>query len=325
MTPLERIEGLQNFGYDLEEARFLCTAALHSGFFLRRQFLSFINGMKGWKDVALLNKLKANGHCRVTFFQHSRMVYHLSAKPLYEALGEKDNRNRREHQPSTIKNKIMGLDYVLEHPDHHYLATEREKLDYFVHTRTIAPEDLPTRLYSSPHGHDPKAKHFVESYPIFLPAPGEGAAAPVHFCYVDEGLQTTDRFATYLNQYRRLFAALGDFHVIYTAESPRLFASAERIFEKFVMFVFGSPYPGDPEQQRILAYFQRRRQYENQDYSDFDTAALIRFREEKKRFAGEPYEALYTQWKAGDLASLCRAPSSGPAPQDTSLTQFSTY
>ena len=100
MTPLERIEGLQNFGYDLEEARFLCTAALHSGFFLRRHFLSFINGMKGWKDVVLLNKLKANGHCRVTFFRHSRMVYHLSAKPLYEALGEKDNRNRREHQPS---------------------------------------------------------------------------------------------------------------------------------------------------------------------------------------------------------------------------------
>ena len=89
MTPLERIEALRNFGYDLEEARFLCTAALHSGFFLRRQFLSFINGMKGWKDVVLLNKLKANGHCRVTFFRHSRMVYHLSAKPLYEALGRK--------------------------------------------------------------------------------------------------------------------------------------------------------------------------------------------------------------------------------------------
>ena len=325
MTPLERIEGLQNFGYDLEEARFLCTAALHSGFFLRRQFLSFINGMKGWKDVVLLNKLKANGHCRVTFFRHSRMVYHLSAKPLYEALGEKDNRNRREHQPSTIKNKIMNLDYVLEHPDYHYLATEREKLDYFVRTRNIAPEDLPTRLYSSPHGHDPKAKHFVESYPIFLPAPVEGMAAQVHFCYIDEGLQTTDRFATYMNQYGRLYAALSDFHVIYVAELPRLFASAERIFQRFVASVFGSPDPVDPEQQRLLAYFQRRRLYENQDFSDFDTAGLIRFREEKKRFAGEPYEALYTQWKAGDLESLGSALRSGPASSGTPIRQFSTY
>src|SRR5213592_572731 len=207
MTPLERIEGLQNFGYDLEEARFLCTAALHSGFFLRRQFLAFIDGTKGWKDVVLLNKLKANGHCRVTFFRHSRMVYHLSAKPLYDALGEKDNRNRREHQPSTIKNKIMGLDYVLEHPKYLYLATEREKLDYFLHTRNIVPANLPARLYSSPHGHDPKAKHFVESYPIFLPTDKDEARVP-HFCYVDEGLQTTDRFATYLSQYRRLFRGL---------------------------------------------------------------------------------------------------------------------
>ena len=40
-------------------------------------------------QISTINKLKANGHCRVTFFQHSRMVYHLSAKPLYEALGEK--------------------------------------------------------------------------------------------------------------------------------------------------------------------------------------------------------------------------------------------
>ena len=52
----------------------------------------------------------------------------------------------------------------------------------------------------------------------------EGAAPQPHFCYVNEGLQTTDRFVTYLNQYGRLFAALGDFHVIYAAEHPSLFA-----------------------------------------------------------------------------------------------------
>ena len=131
ITP-ERIATLQTFGYDRDEARFLCIAALQSGYFLRRQFLSFIGGTKGWKDVALIKKLRANRHCQITVYRHNRMVYHLSAKPLYIALGEPDNRNRREHQPSTIKNKLMGLDFVLEHPAHHYLATEREKLDYFI-------------------------------------------------------------------------------------------------------------------------------------------------------------------------------------------------
>src|SRR2546425_4362 len=160
-TP-ERMAALQTFGYDPGEARFLCIAALQSGYFVRRQYLAFLGGTKGSRDVVLLNKLKVNQHCRVLVFRHSRMVYHLSAKPLYDALGEKDNRNRREHQPTTIKNKLMGLDFVLDHPQHEYLATEREKLDYFVGSLKIAPEVLPTRWYESARGHGTTAKHFVD-------------------------------------------------------------------------------------------------------------------------------------------------------------------
>ena len=126
MNAQDRIPALQTLGYDHAEAGFLSIAALHSGYFLRRQFLSFTGGTKGWKDVLLLNKLKANGHCRVTAYRHNRMVYHLSAKPLYEALGEKDNRNRRERQPSTIKNKLMCLDFVLDHPAYQYLQPKRK-------------------------------------------------------------------------------------------------------------------------------------------------------------------------------------------------------
>src|SRR5260370_29017459 len=101
MTTPERIAALQTFGYDPDEGRFLCIAALHSGYFLRRQFLAFIQGTKGWKDVVLVNKLKANPHCQISVYRHNRMGYHLAAKPLYDALGQKDNRNRRERQPST--------------------------------------------------------------------------------------------------------------------------------------------------------------------------------------------------------------------------------
>lgn len=328
MTNEERISAVERFGYDAVEAQFLVMAALHGGYFLRRQFLAFVGGTKGWKDVLLLKKLAGNEHCRAAVYRHDRMVYHLSAKPLYDALGEPDNRNRREHQPSTVKNKTMALDFVLEHPAGGYLATEREKLDYFVHTRNIAAEDLPTRWYSSPRGHESKAKHFVESYPIFLSAPvvpGAPAAPWPHLCYVDEGLQTTDRFATYLSQYGRLFAALGDFHVIYVAEGPRLFASAERIFQRFVSSFFRTADPVGSDRESLLAYFKRRRLYENQDFSDFDTASLIRLREEKKRFAGESYEALYSRWKAGELASLGNASNSRPDFPSVSPRQFSTY
>src|ERR1700726_4886119 len=170
ITP-ERIAALQNFGYNSSEARFLCIAALQAGYFLRRQVLSFIGGTKGWKDVAFINKLKANRHCRITVYRHNLMLYHLSAKALYIALGDQDNRNRREHQPSTIKNKLMTLDYVLEHPTHNYLATEREKLDYFTQVLKIALEDLPTRWFESPRKREATAKYFVEKYPLFIAVP----------------------------------------------------------------------------------------------------------------------------------------------------------
>src|SRR5215470_1073839 len=106
MTTPERIVALQRFGYEPDEGRFLAIAALQGGYFLRRQFLSFIRGTKGWKDVTLINKLIANQHCRINVYRHERMVYHLCSKPLYDALGEPNNRNRRQHQPATIKTKI---------------------------------------------------------------------------------------------------------------------------------------------------------------------------------------------------------------------------
>jgi hypothetical protein len=326
MTNEERITALRRFGYDAQEAQFLSIAALHSGYFLRRQFLSFVGGTKGWKDVALLKKLKANHHCQITMFRQNRMVVHLSAKPLYDALGERDNRNRRERQPSTIKNKLMGLDFVLDHPQHQYLATEREKLHYFLETLKIAPEYLPTRWYQSPRGRGGTAKHFVDKYPMFLSVPPGGAASVVHFCYVDEGLQSTDGFATYLSQYSRLLNALPDFRVIYIGQHYGLVGSARRVFEAFLAQESGGAgAPIDPATRQLLHHFAARQQYEARDFSQFDTAVLIRYREDKKRFAGEHFETLYEQWRAGGREAVLEVLHSGQRANDLPVERFSTY
>src|SRR5205085_9168905 len=113
----------------------------------------------------------------------------------------------------------------------------------------------------------------------------------------------TDRFATFLRQYRRLLRALTDFRVIYVAEDSRLLGSAERVFQKLIESISSLREVPDSEQERILAYFKRRRAYEERDFSDFDTAALIRFREEKNHFTGAPYDALYARWKVRNLAA----------------------
>jgi hypothetical protein len=325
MTTQERIGALRRFGYERDEARFLGIAALHSGYFLRRQFLAFIGGTKGWKDVTLITKLKANRHCRVNVYRHNRMIYHLSAKPLYDALGEKDNRNRRERQPSTIKNKLMGLDFVLEHPNRQYLATEREKLDYFVGTLKIAEAELPTRWYESPRGRGAAGKHFVDKYPMFLSVPRDGTAPVVHFCYVDEGALTPDGFGTYLDQYDRLLAALPDFRVIYIAEPSGLFDGAGRVFEKF-SGAGARPGKGiNPATRQLLDYFEARREYEARDFSRFDTARLIRFREQKRQFAGQPYESLFGHWQAGGKAAVLGVLEPNSDPNQAPSERFSTY
>src|SRR5262249_9411128 len=141
--------------------------------------------------------------------------------------------NRREHQPSTIKNKIMALDVVLAGTSGVFLATEREKTDYYINICSVARQDLPTRLYASPHGGKPNAKLFADGYPILIPS--ERGHARAHFYYIDEGLQTTDRFATFLRHCERLLRALPAFCLVYVAETARLFASAERVFQKFMV------------------------------------------------------------------------------------------
>jgi hypothetical protein len=325
LTHAERIAALKKFDYDPQEAQFLCIAALHSGYFLRRQFLAFRRRSRGWRDSALIEKLKGNRHCRTTMYRENRIVYHLAAKPLYDALGERDNRNRRERQPSTIKNKIMGLDFVLDHPQHDYLATEREKLDYFAGKLKIPPEDLPTRWYQSPRGRGATAKYFVDKFPMFLSVPPGGTMPVVHFCYVDEGLQSTDGFATYLSQYSRLFAALPDFRVVYIAQHQELSGSARRVFDALSAQLTGSTgAPMDPEVRQLLEHFETCRQYEARDFSRFDTARLIRYREDKARFSGPRFEGLYERWRAGGAGAVLEILRSGPALKELPVDTFST-
>ena len=319
MTGEGRIAALEAFGYDIQEARFLCLAALHGGYFVRRQYLAFVGGTKGWKDVALLQKLEANGHVRSTAYRHNHRVHHLCSKPFYAALGEADNRNRRERRPLTIKTKLMALDFVLAHPAYTYLAAEREKLDYFVGRLGIARAKLPTRWYHATSGGEAAAKHFVDKFPIFL---AEGVRSPVvGFAYIDEGQQSTQGFATHLRQYGPLLAEISAWQVMYVAARQRLFEKARAAFEAFATTLHQAP--SDPETRELHEYFRARQKYEARDFAGFDTARLVRYRQEKTQFAGGHYEALYRQWlEQGDEALAASASGTPPAaPQ----LEFSTY
>src|SRR6266508_4088214 len=113
MTDETRIAALRAFGYTEREAEFLCLAALHGGYFLRRQYRAFLGRAAAVTVGTLIEKTLALQHAKAATFGQSMQVYHLCTRPFYSALGQAHNRNRRDRQISTMKNKIMTLDFVL--------------------------------------------------------------------------------------------------------------------------------------------------------------------------------------------------------------------
>jgi hypothetical protein len=81
MTREDRIRALEGFGYTRSEAAFLCLAALHSGYFLRRQFRRFAGASRGYRDDLLIEKILSSKHGQVDTSRKQAIVCHLCSRP----------------------------------------------------------------------------------------------------------------------------------------------------------------------------------------------------------------------------------------------------
>jgi hypothetical protein len=321
----ERIQGLKRLGYSEREATFLCLVALHSGYFLRRQYCQFLGKPVGGTAAALIEKLLAHAHAKGTTFAGNSNIYHLCSRPLYAALGQEDNRNRRLRQPIAIKSKLMGFDFVLQHRQHEYLATEQEKVDFFVTHMGIERAFLPVNRYASQG--QLTERFFVEKFPIFLSPSTEPALPPVaSFCFIDEGDATLSAFSTFLEKYGMLLTRLQEFQMTYVAANDAHFQRAESAFERFSqqLLANGTGLPSDPLATRLLEHFEARRQHEAREWTAFDRARLIGYRNDLQEFSGERFEAFYRLWKASGGAALKALLNSQPHDAGPRRWTFST-
>jgi hypothetical protein len=327
MTDSERIAALEKLGYTSREAAFLCVAALHGGYFLRRQYCGFIGKETGGTVNALVEKLLMQKHAVAISALNNTKIYHLGSRPFYTLLGETDNRNRRDHSTPAMKKRLMGLDFVLAHRNYRYLATEREKLDYFSGTLGIVVSVLPYKRYISLKTPSTTTRYFVDKFPIFLTetTPSEPRLRPC-FCFVDEGSVTLSGFETYLQQYADLWRALKEFRVIYVADSKRLYRPAERRFGAFCQQIKNSK--SDPDANhamRILEHFEARNQYENGDFASFSREKLVRLRNETVEFSKPKHQELFSRWKiAGARAVVDTIAPASQLPVALKAS-FSTY
>jgi hypothetical protein len=219
---IDPVAAVESLGYTEREASFLYLAGIHSGYFLRRQFDSFIARKTGGAAQKFIDKARRLRHVNIIDYGRGNYVYHLMAKSLYRRFGSAESQNRRIKGDSEIRLHLMALDYVLEHSDDHFLETLEQKLGFFLDVRGVPPSLIRTRQRTQ--------RPFVLSLPISIVDRTQPATSVVRFPFMDEALLSTRKFTRFLRELGPLMLALGNFEVVYTALSSANFLAAEAAF-----------------------------------------------------------------------------------------------
>jgi len=207
------ISVLQAVGYTEREAAFLYLTAVHSGYFLRRQYVRFIQRGRGALAEQLLRRASALGHIQSIACGQARFVYHVHASAIYEAAGLAALRHRRLKGDASIKSRLMVLDFVLDHLDDPMLDTRESKVLHFTSALGLKEAMLP-----SVHG-----AAFADDFPILL-------GSPLRFTFFDEGALSSSAFEKFLGRYRAVLDALTGFALLYIVDSPENIERARTVF-----------------------------------------------------------------------------------------------
>lgn len=318
MTGYDPIPWIQSVGYTEREASFLYLVAVHSGYFLRRQFDRFIDRHSGAIAQHFLKKARWMGHVTALDFGQHRHVHHLFYKNFYTVLEAPDSQNRRRKSDREIKLRLMALDYVLSHLDENFLDSPETKAQFFTEELRIPQKDLPQCGHYS---RQPFADRVLIIY-------AEGQKTP-RFIFLDEGMRSMARFEKFASDYQRLFQALAKFELVYLADTDTNFSAAIRLFGK------SFPRSRTPDThalypkgtEHLLAWFRVRARY------DAETGGLtmedfLLLRDGNLLYTAPVYSELYAGWGAKPCsAEELRARISGnssPISFRTELLKF-TY
>jgi hypothetical protein len=104
----DAINNLTGCGYSEREAAFLYIVAVHSGYFLRRQFNQFVARERGAIATHFLRRAAELGHVTEMPCAEKRIIYHLSGKQVYGMMGPRDSQSRRIKSPREILRRLMA-------------------------------------------------------------------------------------------------------------------------------------------------------------------------------------------------------------------------
>jgi hypothetical protein len=217
MPGYDPIPMLENAGYTEQEAAFLYLVAVHSGYFLRRQFSRFVRRDRGGLADKFIQKALRLDHLQVIECGQARHVYHMASRPMYQTILRADSQHRRFKGFGYMQSRLLILDFVLDNLSDTILEDEAAKVDFFA-ARCVRSELLP-------RGWAGRAVLFPDGYPIFV-SPDGGP----RFTFFEDGSVTLTRFERYLDQYRPLFSALHAFELVYLSDVEKSFPFARASF-----------------------------------------------------------------------------------------------
>jgi len=214
----DAIDTMRSMGYTDRQATFMYTVAVHSGYFLRRQFSFSIHRHRGCIAADFLAKAKRVGHVREIQCTPGRLLYHICAKQIYRIVGMANSANRRAKSAREVRRRLIMLDYVLARlGKEQFLETERSQRIY------LAQFGVKDDAINS-------ARKFGDMLPVLV-RPGDKPHT-ILFPFVDEGQRSIAKFERFLSSHDKLLCSLPAFEVVYVATSPQLFKDAQRLFRK---------------------------------------------------------------------------------------------
>jgi hypothetical protein len=281
---LDRQHALEMLGYTARQAQFLVLVALHGGYFLRRHYVAFTATAHGQAAVRFLARCVARQHVSVMPYGRQGHVFHVYARPLYAAIGEEDNRNRRPAEWDAVIRKLMTVDFVLAHPTARFWATEEEKVA-LLRERRIPSDVWPHRRYQPRHaGGRMTTRYFVDKMPWYQ----HGDDTRLWIAYV-EAERTLQGFQTFLDQYRALLASLpsGVTYVAPTAWPGVIQNAFTKALESRDRGIMG----------RFSEYCQMRRTID-EAHSNWPLTPdqRRRYREQCAEFLTPAFDTLYAKW-----------------------------
>lgn len=290
----ESITALKSFGYTEREAEFLHIVAVHSGFFLQRQFTQFVNVAGRGPATYFIKKALQKQHVREHLPERgTQKIYHLFSRKVYAALGKENSRRRRPGRYGLLDKapvRLLGLDFVLANREWQYLEEESDKVQYLTAERGINKEILPARVFRGDKGSVTR-RYFFEHFPVFLSQRSDSTV--VNFTYVEDDIRSLQTFASFLQRFSPLFEALGrGFRLIFVSNSTQSFQFVRNIFVRSL-----SAAERGREKYRLARFFWLRRMAEEKRFKELAHRDVIEWQRGVNRYSGPEYENQYQGWK----------------------------